>query len=669
MCGILGIVSSPKCFLGQKQILAVSKKLFILSESRGKEASGFAAMRNDEVVVYKTAFPANQMVKSEAYRSVFRQLFDPSNSVRAFIGHSRLVTDGYEHENRNNQPVIKKPMVVVHNGIITNKQPLWQKYNHIERESDLDSELIPVILDEQLKHGKTAADAFKQLYQEIYGMTSIALLHSGFDNLFLGTNNGSIYYLSDINSTCFIFASERYILKRLVMDLRLHDYFAKETITQLKPLTILSVLLSDFNLSLVDLKSGEGKFVNSKSIKARNIQEKETEAKKVFINTSLEHDEIKVPKEFYDEYHKRKQIIGHLRRCIKCILPETFPFITFDEQGLCNYCQNYIPIVFKGLQAFREHIKLFQCKKEQYDCLLPFSGGRDSSYAMHVIVKELNLRPLAFSYDWGMLTDLARRNQARMCGALGVEHILISADIRRKRQNIHKNVLAWLKRPSLGTVPLFMAGDKQYFYYANLLMKQNDLRLSILGENILETTQFKSGFCGIRPQFGNSHTYTLSLRNKLRMAYFYGKEYILNPAYLNFSLFDTFDAYRSYYVIDHNNVNLYAYLKWDEKQIQNTLINKYEWETDPGTSTTWRIGDGTAAFYNFIYYIIAGFTENDTFRSNQIREGDLSREEAMSLCDAENRPRWNSIKWYCDTIQINFDKTIRSINKIKTLYQ
>ena len=59
--------------------------------------------------------------------------------------------------------------------------------------------------------------------------------------------------------------------------------------------------------------------------------------------------------------------------------------------------------------------------------------------------------------------------------SLGVEHILVSADIRRKRENIRKNVSAWLKRPDLGTIPLFMAGDKQYFYYSKLLQKQNGI--------------------------------------------------------------------------------------------------------------------------------------------------------------------------------------------------
>lgn len=103
----------------------------------------------------------------------------------------------------------------------------------------------------------------------------------------------------------------------------------------------------------------------------------------------------------------------------------------------------------------------------------------------------MGLNPIAFSYDWGMLTDLARRNQSRMCAKLGVEHILVSADIRKKRNNIKLNVEAWLHKPHLGTIPLFMAGDKHYFYYNNLIMKQNNIKISIMGENHLEKQVLK----------------------------------------------------------------------------------------------------------------------------------------------------------------------------------
>jgi glutamine---fructose-6-phosphate transaminase (isomerizing) len=311
----------------------------------------------------------------------------------------------------------------------------------------------------------------------------------------------------------------------------------------------------------------------------------------------------------------------------------------------------------------------YRRNENKTDCLIPFSGGRDSSYVLHYVKKELGLNPIAYSYDWGMITDLARRNISRMCGTLGIEHILISANINQKRANIRKNVLAWLRRPNLGMVPLFMAGDKQFFYYANLLMKQNNISISILGENLLETTKFKSGFCGIKPSHGDKHTYSLTAKNKIKLLAFYAKEYLLNPYYLNASLLDTLDAFRSYYVIRHKNINLYDYIEWNESKIKSLLIKDYGWETDPGTKATWRIGDGTAAFYNYIYYTVAGFTENDTFRSNQIRNGYITREEALGLIKEENLPRWDSLKWYCDTIGIDFEITIKRINSIPKLYR
>jgi hypothetical protein len=186
---------------------------------------------------------------------------------------------------------------------------------------------------------------------------------------------------------------------------------------------------------------------------------------------------------------------------------------------------------------------------------------------------------------------------------------------------------------------------------------------------MLETTRFKSGFCGIPPIFEADHTYSLSAKNKLKMFAFYGKESLLNPAFINSSLFDTLDAFRSYYVIQHQNINLFDYVRWEEDTIAQTLIRDYDWETDSGTTTTWRIGDGTAAFYNYIYYMVAGFTEHDTFRSNQIREGMLDRENALELVNTENRPRYESIKWYLDTIGLEFDATIQRIHQIPKRYQ
>lgn len=102
--------------------------------------------------------------------------------------------------------------------------------------------------------------------------------------------------------------------------------------------------------------------------------------------------------------------------------------------------------------------------------------------------------------------------------------------------------------------------------------------------------------------------------------------------------------------------------------MNDCLLNEYEWEMAIDTPTTWRIGDGTAAFYNYVYYTVAGFSEHDTFRSNQIREGQITREKALLLLEEENKPRYQNIRWYLDTLNLDFERVIKIVNSIPKLY-
>jgi glutamine---fructose-6-phosphate transaminase (isomerizing) len=86
------------------------------------------------------------------------------------------------------------------------------------------------------------------------------------------------------------------------------------------------------------------------------------------------------------------------------------------------------------------------------------------------------------------------------------------------------------------------------------------------------------------------------------------------------------------------------------------------------TTSTWRIGDGTAAFYNYIYYNIAGFTENDGLRSNQIRQGVMTRERALELVKQENEPRWDSLQWYANTIGFSLNDALQVISGMPRLW-
>jgi hypothetical protein len=289
---------------------------------------------------------------------------------------------------------------------------------------------------------------------------------------------------------------------------------------------------------------------------------------------------------------------------------------------------------------------------------------------LHYLKRVLGMNPIAFSYDWGMITDLGRRNQARLTGKLGVEHIWISADINKKRENIRKNVEAWLKRPELGMVPLFMAGDKQFYYYAHKLMEQTEVKVIFSGANPNEKTGFKLGFCGI--QEGDTIEKGLltgiSFLNKVRLPIYYASQYLLNPAYINSSFYDTLHAYYSTYMLPDAYVYFYNYVPWNEKDVVSLLRREYDWETAADTSATWRIGDGTAAFYNYIYYTVAGFSEFDTFRSNQIREGTMTRDEGFRLVQSENIPRIESLEWYADIVGFDLENAIDVIHSVPKLY-
>jgi len=247
-----------------------------------------------------------------------------------------------------------------------------------------------------------------------------------------------------------------------------------------------------------------------------------------------------------------------------------------------------------------------------------------------------------------------------------VEHVVVSADIKQKRRYIRNNILAWLRRPHLGMIPLFTAGDKQYFYFARDLQRKTGLKLVFHGLNPLEKTAFKTGFTGVPEP--KDRLYNLVPTRKARLIWYYASQYLTNPYYFNGSFFDSLFAFWSSYLMRHDYLQFYQYIGWDQDQITDTLRQEYDWETASDTSSTWRIGDGTAAFYNYIYYTVAGFTEFDTFRSNQIREGIITRQEALELIKDENQPRWESMLWYAQQIGFDLDYALNQIHAIPKMY-
>ena len=604
MCGIFGITSRKTVNLSEL------KKLASLAQQRGKDSSGLIVGKKSKYTPYK------------ADNSIMNLIHNADlEDANLLLGHSRLITNGHA----DNQPVIRDKIMVLHNGIITNFEELWEEIPE-KRKLNIDTEIIAGLAENYLK--KNDLDGLSEyILSKCNGVVACAIILLNLGKLIIFSNNGSLFY-SEHNEN-FYFSSEEYPLKVLGL----------KSIHQ---------LVNDSKIIDID-----------KSETINDVVEFKNQRLNLVPDLVLSSQKEKLLK-----YEHR-----NLKRCTKCILPETMPYISFDDKGVCNYCNNYqLRNVPKKKEILFDLVEKYRRSKGN-DCIVPFSGGRDSCYSLHLIVKELKLKPIAYTYDWGMVTDLGRRNISRMCSKLGVENIIVADDITLKRKNIAMNIEAWLKSPNLGMVSIFTAGDKHFFRHVETVKKQTGISLNLWGVNPLEVTHFKAGFLGIPPDFEEEKVYTSNSMKQLRYQYLRLNAMLKSPGYFNSSLWDTLSGeyWRSYHKkIDYFHV--FDYWRWEEGLIDDVLLGEYDWEKAPDTNTTWRIGDGTAAFYNYIYYCVAGFTEHDTFRSNQIREGQLSRDEALRLIEDENQPRYANIKWYLDTINLSFYDTLKVINSIPTIY-
>jgi tRNA(Ile)-lysidine synthase TilS/MesJ len=132
--------------------------------------------------------------------------------------------------------------------------------------------------------------------------------------------------------------------------------------------------------------------------------------------------------------------------CTRCVLPDTFPGIAFDAQGLCTLCQNEPPAAEAqkkraALKARLEDLYGTVRGPKDYDCLVAYSGGKDSSYTLWVLAQRFKLRCLAITVDNGFVSEQALVNIQRLTDLLGVDHVLFKPAFRFM-QTMYKESLA-----------------------------------------------------------------------------------------------------------------------------------------------------------------------------------------------------------------------------------
>lgn len=159
-----------------------------------------------------------------------------------------------------------------------------------------------------------------------------------------------------------------------------------------------------------------------------------------------------------------------MKRCIRCNLPETHETITFDENGVCNVCNQQ---VFK-----RENVDWTQRKEEldalvemyrgrhDYDCIVPFSGGKDSTWTLSYLVKEYGIKPLVVRFDHGFMRPNLEDNVKRVARKLGVDILTFTPNwkiVQRLmlQSFLEKGDFCWHCHTGIFSYPMHVAIEKK----------------------------------------------------------------------------------------------------------------------------------------------------------------------------------------------------------------
>lgn len=121
-----------------------------------------------------------------------------------------------------------------------------------------------------------------------------------------------------------------------------------------------------------------------------------------------------------------------MRYCSKCCLPDSHESITFDENGVCNICRQaetkHNNIDWDARKIMLENIVSKYRNKGIYDCIIPFSGGKDSTFQLWYVVTQLHLKPLVVRFNhWGY-RPLVQENNTRTFKRLGVDVLEFTAN-------------------------------------------------------------------------------------------------------------------------------------------------------------------------------------------------------------------------------------------------
>jgi len=159
-----------------------------------------------------------------------------------------------------------------------------------------------------------------------------------------------------------------------------------------------------------------------------------------------------------------------VQRCAQCNLPETHETIAFDEQGVCNVCRQHETkrdrVDWVGAKRELDALVSAHRGKADYDCIVPFSGGKDSTWTLYYLIKEYGLKPLVVRFDHGFLRPNLNDNVQRTLRRLGADFLSFTPNwkvVRRLMLQafLEKGDFCWHCHTGIFSYPMWIAIEKK----------------------------------------------------------------------------------------------------------------------------------------------------------------------------------------------------------------
>jgi glucosamine--fructose-6-phosphate aminotransferase (isomerizing) len=339
-----------------------------------------------------------------------------------------------------------------------------------------------------------------------------------------------------------------------------------------------------------------------------------------------------------------------ITRCVRCLMPTTYPDITFNDDGICNHCLSYKKPEPIGEDRFLQ--KIHSRRGTQYDCVLGISGGKDSCYVAYLAKKKFGLRALAVSYDFPFMVDLARENTKTVCEHLGLELLVV-----KSRNNLEYDLLRnhLISLAATGTT----WGQCMFCHYgieAVLHQVARSRGIPFILSGVTNNEVWWNP--GNRMRILARRLKDLPLAEKALFALYQSKAYVnLVDQRRQFPMpgNSCLNVYKGTYAPSNGpeTIRVFDYIEWDPGVIERTLQEEAGWQK-PDKALTWRYDCILEPLLDFTNKREFGISSAGLYLCGLIRSGVISREEALRLMEErEDQARLDtSLKAVLDFLKI-----------------